>query len=203
MAAKFVGRWPDGAPLVLAPKRGNERLREPLNHNDFGYREMDANGYRCPVGAHIRRVNPRDSLGGSPQESIRTVNRHRLLRRGALYGEKLREGDNEDEPRGVLFFGVNTDIERQFEFVQQTWINNPKFGGLNEDRDPLLGNNKDGLSEEDEGPWRMTIPQVPVRRRLDSLPRFVTVRGGGYFFMPSISALSFFAGIRNPHPQST
>lgn len=203
LSAKFVGRWKSGAPLVLAPDRDDERLAGPPRNNDFAYQESDPHGYRCPVGAHIRRANPRDSLGGDPQESIKSVNRHRLLRRGALYGEKLPEGTLEDDgrSRGVLFFCVNTDIERQFEFVQQTWFNNPKFGGLSDDRDPLLGDNKDALSAADDGPWRMTIPLLPVRRRLHDLPRFVTVRGGGYFFMPGVAALSFLASVPNPHPQ--
>jgi len=109
--------------------------------------------------------------------------------------------EDDGKPRGVLFFCINTDISRQFEFVQQMWINNPKFSGLYTDRDPLIGSNRDLSIPEEQEPWRMTIPRQPVRRRLAELPRFVSVRGGGYFFLPSISALYFLAGVRNPHRQ--
>jgi Dyp-type peroxidase family len=193
MAAKLVGRWPSGTPLVLHPEtdpfaRDSERART----NAFCYMETDPEGLRCPIGAHTRRVNPRDSLGDETTESIRSVNRHRLLRRGVPYGPKLAPEIVEDDgtPRGVLFFCINTDIKRQFEFVQQTWINNSKFNGLYNDKDPLLGDN-DGRGE-------LTIPGIPVRQRLTGVPRFVTVKGGGYFFLPGIAALCFLAGIENP-----
>jgi Dyp-type peroxidase family len=203
LAAKFVGRWPSGTPLTLAPDHDDLRLAGAPQNNNFGFMDTDPEGYRCPVGAHIRRANPRDSLGGDPQGSVRSVNRHRILRRGVLYGDPLPDGVLEDDgkPRGVLFFCINTDISRQFEFVQQMWIDNPKFAGLYTDRDPLIGSNRDPSISEDQGPWRMTIPRQPVRRRLAELPRFVSVRGGGYFFLPSISALYFLTGIRNPHRQ--
>jgi Dyp-type peroxidase family len=195
VAAKFVGRWPSGAPLVLAPDKKDDKpeLWNFPKNNNFSYAATDSQGYRCPLGAHIRRVNPRDSLG-NPQESIRSVNRHRIVRRGALYGDKLPQETIEDDgkDRGVLFFCINADIQRQFEFIQQTWINNRKFSGLYNDKDPLLGDH-DGSS------YDMTIQREPVRQRLRGLPRFVSVKGGGYFFLPSISALYFLAGVKNPH----
>ena len=194
MAAKFVGRWPNGAPLALAPEHEDPRYAEPPQNNDFGYATTDPHGFRCPVGAHIRRVNPRDALGADPAKSLESVNRHRILRRGALYGGQSGEGDTEGGRRGVLFFCVNADIERQFEFVQHTWINNPRFGGNYNDRDPLLGANGDPGLADDGPPPGMTIPGEPARRRVVGLPRFVAVRGGGYFFMPGISALRFLAG---------
>jgi Dyp-type peroxidase family len=188
-AAKLVGRWPDGTPLVNSPDR-----EDPANRldNDFYYMEKDPRGYRCPLGSHIRRVNPRDSLGDNPQESIRSVNRHRLVRRGALYGEKLPPGifEDDDKPRGVLFFCINANIQRQFEFVQQTWIENRQFNGLYDEKDPVLGSNDRS---------NMTIQRESVRQRLTNLPRFVSVKGGGYFFLPSISALYFLAGVKNPN----
>lgn len=198
VAAKLVGRWPSGAPLVLWPNQDDPKA-EPAKspENSFYYMETDPHGYRCPMGAHIRRVNPRDSLGENTQESIRSVNRHRLVRRGALYGEKLPKETYEDDgkDRGVLFFCINADIQRQFEFVQQTWINNRKFNGLYNEKDPLLGDNN--------GSYDMTIQHEPVRQRLSGLPRFVSVKGGGYFFLPSISALYFLAGVKNPNLQKS
>lgn len=197
MQAKFIGRWHSGAPLVKYPDK------EPFSGetmgqgrvNDFCYAQADPQGLRCPVGAHIRRVNPRDSLEDDPAESIKSVNRHRLLRRGALFGAKLPVGVTEDDgvPRGVLFLGLNSDIKRQFEFIQQTWIQRPKFAGLYDETDPVLGNHSDG-----SGLNNLTIQKCPVRQRVTGLPQFVTVKGGAYFFLPGIAALSFLAEIPNP-----
>src|SRR5206468_11167094 len=91
-----------------------------------------------------------------------------------------------------LFLCFNADIKRQFEFVQQTWINNPKFGGLYDDRDPIVGNNIDGEAPH-TAPRNMTIQRTPFRQRYTELPRFVHVRGGGYFFMPSLAAVRFLS----------
>ena len=195
MAAKIVGRWPSGVPLVLAPDQEAPDF-DATHNNNFAYMPTDPHGYKCPIGAHIRRTNPRDSLGPDPQESLKLVNQHRILRRGTLYGKPLPEGTFEDDgkPRGLLFICVNADIRRQFEFIQQTWINNPKFNGLYNEKDPLIGNNLDNALQQ------MTIQQQPVRQKI-SLPNFVSVKGGGYFFLPSISALYFLAGVKNPHIQ--
>jgi deferrochelatase/peroxidase EfeB len=163
--------------------------------------ETDPDGYACPIGAHIRRANPRDARLADPIESIISVNRHRIIRRGMPYGERLPEGVYEDDgvDRGLLFFLVNTDIARQFEFIQNAWLNDPKFNSLYNDRDPIVGSNKDPMRTDDPGPWNMTVQAQPVRRSLTDIPRFVWVKGGAYFFLPSISALSFLAGIKNPH----
>jgi Dyp-type peroxidase family len=199
MQAKCVGRWHSGTPLVLHPETDpyKTNLQGAGRINNFSYAATDAAGLRCPVGAHIRRVNPRDSLGDDPVESIKSVNRHRLLRRGAIYGAKLDPAAVADDGvgRGVLFLAINTDIKRQFEFVQQTWINSPKFNCLYDERDPILGNH----SSQD--PFNnFTVQEEPVRRRLTGFAQFVTVKGGAYFFLPGIAALSFLAGIRNPRP---
>ncbi len=188
VAAKFIGRWSDGTPLAIAPQPQSNP--QESNLNNFYYQQTDPHGYGCPLGAHIRRVNPRDSLGTDPQESIKSVNRHRLIRRGALYGDKLPEGIFEDDgqPRGVLFFCINADIKRQFEFVQQTWINSSKFDGLYDEKDPILGSH--------EGDCQMTIQRQPVRQRYSGISRFVSVKGGAYFFLPSIPAIYFLAGVK-------
>ena len=91
-----------------------------------------------------------------------------------------------------MFLCVNANIERQFEFVQQTWIDNPSFNGLYDERDPIFGQAGGGAV----GP--MTIPRRPVRRRLGGLGGFVTVRGGAYFFLPSLRALRYLATTRPP-----
>jgi Dyp-type peroxidase family len=193
MAAKMVGRWPSGAPLVQAPEADPLKDYDDTNDgladsNDFIYRPEDAQGLRCPFSSHIRRTNPRDSLGQNAEESIKDTRRRRLLRRGAVYGDFLPEGVTEDDgtPRGLLFFCINANIRRQFEFVQQGWVNAPTFNGLYNERDPLVGYNPDGSNRT------MIVPQDPLSKSL-SLPNFVALKGGAYFFLPSLSALGFLA----------
>ncbi len=193
MMSKVVGRWPSGAPLVQAPKADPLGDRSPANDfladsNNFTYRPEDPQGFRCPFSSHIRRTNPRDSLGQDAEESIKSSRRRRLLRRGVVYGDSLPEGVTEEDgqPRGLLFFCINANIRRQFEFVQQSWVNAPTFNGLYDERDPLVGYNPDG------SPRTMVISQDPLSRSL-SLPNFVTLKGGAYFFLPSFSALNFLA----------
>ena len=199
LAAKTVGRWPSGAPLVKAPHADVPALGKD---NDFGYHHEDPEGLACPVGAHIRRTNPRDSLEPGPgtAKSLAVNRLHRLLRRGRTYGVPLSASFEPDEilasdgegDRGLFFICLNANIGRQFEFVQHTWANNPKFGGLYEETDPVIGVRKPAgrLSA-----GTFTIPEDPVRRRLTSLPHFVEVRGGAYFFLPGIRALRYFAAL--------
>jgi deferrochelatase/peroxidase EfeB len=87
--------------------------------------------------------------------------------------------------RGVLFMALCTNVRRQFEFVQQTWLGNRRFATLDQDPDPIVGGGRAG-----DG---FTVPAHPYRYRLKDLPRFVTTRGGGYFFMPGLRALAYLA----------
>ena len=207
LAARCVGRWPSGAPLVLAPDADRP---DEGDRDDFLYRD-DPDGLACPIGAHIRRTNPRDDLKPySAAQSLSMSEAHRLLRRARVFGptvfdpallknpaslaarasvlSRARDGS----PRGIHFFCVNANIRRQFEFVQQTWCNNPRFGGLHDNKDPILGDN----ARTGEPESRMTIPRDPVRLRTAALPRFVKVRAGAYLFMPSLRALRFLAALR-------
>jgi deferrochelatase/peroxidase EfeB len=185
LAAKCVGRWPGGAPLSRAP---DEDAAEWARDNTFTYRD-DGGGFKCPVGAHIRRANPRDSLEPGPQESAKLTRRHMIMRRGRAYGPPLARFQKEERPqeRGLFFVAVNANIGRQFEFMQQTWLNNPKFDGLLDETDPISGARDPRLGGS------LTIPEQPVRRRLTGLPAFVTTRGGEYFFLPGLPALRFLA----------
>ncbi len=139
LASKMVGRWPSGAPLALAPDADDESL---AGANDFAYHELDPRGARCPVGSHIRRSHPRDSLDPRPgsSDSWAINRRHRILRRGREYGtsltieQALAGGDTTE--RGLNFICLNANIQRQFEFINHTWLNNPKFDGLYDDADP-------------------------------------------------------------------
>ena len=89
----------------------------------------------------------------------------------------------------LLFICLNANIRSQFEFIQQQWVNNDHFGGTYEDKDPLIG-----INPPEQSSRQMTIPQPPVRKKLTSLPNFVSIKGGGYFFLPSKSAVYFLAG---------
>jgi Dyp-type peroxidase family len=183
LAAKLVGRWPSGAPLVKAPDVDDARF---ANENDFGF-ASDRDGLRCPIGSHIRRANPRDGFAQEPrQQSVRRSNRHRILRRGRSYGRRLENVLVDDgEPRGLHFICLNSDIERQFEFVHQTWLNNVTFGGLTNEVDPLVGAQCDGA-------W-MTIQRKPLRERVKGIERYVTTKGGAYFLLPGLRALRYLA----------
>ena len=183
LAAKLVGRWRSGAPLVLAPDRDNPELGSDRNSNNvFSYAD-DMRGLKCPLSAHIRRVNPRDAL----KDEVVAVNLHHFLRRGTNYGPPLPEDVLEDDgaERGGVFLLIGAHLQRQFEFVQSQWATDGNFISHGTEQDPLIGNN--------EGDGVFTIPARPVRRRLHGLPRFVTVRGGEYFFMPGLRALSWLA----------
>lgn len=187
LAASIIGRWPSGAPLVKYPDAdpGASGSRD-----DFVFHDEDPKGHRCPLGAHIRRANPRDMLSPSPEESLKAVGRHRILRRGRPYGTRAPRTPIAGSKalyaeRGLVFLALNASFRRQFEFVQQTWINNPKFGGMYDERDPLIGNVAGGQ--------HFSIPAVPARRRLANLQSFVTLKGGGYFFLPSRSALAWLS----------
>jgi len=204
LAAKCVGRWPSGAPLVLTPDTDNPALGD---RDDFFYAD-DADGLACPWGAHVRRAHPRDALKPyPPPQSLRMTAAHRLLRRGRVYGPPLFDSSllqrlssseardalvnlkDDGRPRGIHFLCVNANLKSQFEFVQQTWCNNVHFGGLNDNPDPLLGDRR----KAHERPGRMTIPREGGSLRTRPLPRFVTVKAGAYLFMPSLTALRFLA----------
>lgn len=193
LAAKLVGRWPGGAPLVLSPEADDPALAA---ENDFGYADLDPHGERCPLGAHIRRANPRDSLDPSPgtEKSLAVNRRHRVLRRGREYGPPLSAEDalredgasTDGDERGLHFICLNGSIQRQFELVQFMWVNNPKFVGLYDDADPLIG-----PSHPYGGTF--TMQTKTLRKHVHGVPRFVSVKGGAYFFMPGIAATRHLA----------
>ncbi|OYU13994.1 MAG: cytochrome, partial [Alphaproteobacteria bacterium PA4] len=181
LAAKLMGRWRDGRPLVGNPLP--EPTSAPSALNDFAYGIDDPEGLACPFAAHIRRTNPRDSKNpGNALEQVIT-NRHRLLRRGRSYGPQDGPGE-----RGMMFLALCANLERQFEFVQQTWMNAPTFHGLDSEPDAFAGQVDAG-----HGPRCFTIPTAAGPVRLHGLASHVTPRGGGYFFLPGRSALIFLA----------
>jgi Dyp-type peroxidase family len=191
LAAKMVGRWPGGAPLTLAPDVDDPQL---ATANDFTYQYADEFGLNCPIGAHVRRSHPRDSLDPAPgtERSVALDRRHRLLRRGREYGpavdDPLADAPAGDPERGLFFVCLAGNIARQFEFIQHTWLNSPKFDGLYEESDPLVASHVPGAAN-------FSVPAEPVRRRYTNLPKFVTTRGGAYFFLPGIRALRYLSAL--------
>ncbi len=178
MAAKIVGRWRSGCPLALSPDQDNPDIAaDPNRVNDFDYAD-DPDGVKCPLGAHLRRVNPRKSKITTAAD----VNRKRMLRRGLEYGPPLPEGAPDDGvSRGQAGMFVVADIELQFEFIQSEWVIKGDFIGLpTEEQDPLIGNNGEG--------GQFTVPGADMPFLFD-IRQFVTVEGGEYFFAPSLSAL--------------
>jgi Dyp-type peroxidase family len=181
LAAKLMGRWRSGAPLVLAPEKDDPVLgADYQRNNNFNYAQMDPQGYAVPLGSHIRRMNPRDTQVN--------MQRRRMIRRGATYGAPLPEGTPEDGvDRGIAAFILCASLVRQFEFAQNVWINDPNFHELGNERDPFVGNQ--------DGTFDMTIPKRPIRRKITGLPAFTTLKGGAYFFLPGIKALRFLAAL--------
>lgn len=181
LAAKLVGRWRDGTPIDLSPEHPDPAIvADARRNNAFSY-ATDGDGLRCPIGAHVRRANPRDSL---PFEG-KLVNRHRLIRRGIPYGAPLPEGAPDDgRDRGVIFMCLQASIARQFEFIQSQWLNRGNAFTLGEDQDVLLG------PQDGPGPHKMTVPGNPPFF-VGPLRRVVTVRGGEYFFVPGLNGLEF------------
>ena len=184
IAAKLMGRWRSGAPLVLSPDKDDPALgADPQRNNDFNYKEMDPHGYAVPLGSHARRMNPRDTAAN--------MNRRRMIRRGATYGPHLPDDAAEDGvERGIAAFIICASLIRQFEFAQNVWANDRNFHELGNERDPIIGN-QDGTLE-------FKIPKRPIRKKIVGLPAFTTVRGGAYFFLPGLKALGYLASLNEP-----
>jgi Dyp-type peroxidase family len=181
LAAKLVGRWRSGAPLTLAPEADDPAVgADPRRNNDFDYAH-DAQGRKAPLGCHIRRMNPRDTA----LSRLTDVNIHRLIRRGTTYGPPYDPDAVSEEadtvPRGAYFLFISAKAMATMEFLQQEWINDGNFIGAGDERDPIIGLQEEGAT--------FTIPREPVRRRVRGIETFNVLRGGEYFFMPSLSAL--------------
>lgn len=181
IAAKLMGRWRSGAPLVLAPEKDDPALGADLERtNDFNYAKMDPHGYAVPIGCHIRRMNPRDT--------VVNMQRRRIIRRGGTYGPPLPEGVPEDGmERGIAAFIGCASLVRQFEFVQNVWVNDPEFKELGNEIDPIAG--------AGNGTFDFSIPKRPIKKVIKGIPAFTTVRGGAYFFLPGLKALRFLASL--------
>jgi deferrochelatase/peroxidase EfeB len=220
LAAAFVGRKATGDPLVPVGQtsiEGIDTTQQAVLQNRFTYAE-DPEGVRCPLGAHVRRANPRNAdfptVPRGPIDLLRqmlgfrkaafyddllsSTRFHRILRRGREYGPALSPADAQapappdDPPRGLRFVCLGANIVRQFEFLQNAWIMNDKFDGLTGESDPLLGNRE--RSSRGLATNSFTIDREDgARTSVGDLPRFVTVTGGGYFFLPGLRSLRYVA----------
>jgi deferrochelatase/peroxidase EfeB len=179
IAERVVGRTKDGDLLCPAGRT--------QSGNDVGFLE-DLHGNGCPLGSHVRRANPRDGLAPVPAEAqtlLDAANNHRILRRGRKFGPPVADPYQDDrQERGLLFICLNSDIARQFEFVQQNWILNQNFSTLFDESDPLVG---------PRGRFTIREESKPLRRIIE-VETFIQTAGGEYFFLPSIPALDYLAG---------
>lgn len=204
LAELMVGRGINGNPLAAL---------SPGPKNEFGF-DADPDGICCPIGAHIRRANPRsgDDPGGNRgfignivaslglkgsaiHDAVASARFHRILRRGRSYGPVISPADAMTGPRrdgeeeaGLHFICLGASLARQFEFVQGAWVSSAYFAGQSCEQDPMLGNR-----HPDNG-GRATdcfsyVDDEGCPRLLGGLPRFVTVRGGAYFFLPGLAGL--------------
>ncbi len=201
LAAKAVGRWPNGMPVSGAEPMAEPPEDETILQQNLSFLN-DPRGEGCPFGAHIRRANPRDGLRLDPALSLSLVSGRRIIRRGRVYGSPapaeaypptLRPhleapasppGDN----RGLYFLALCADIAGQFEFIQQTWLNNPKHADLFDEVDPIAAG--DGIQGANP---HFSIPRDPLRRRITGIEKWITIRAGGYFLLPGKMALARLA----------
>ena len=207
LAAKVCGRWRNGVPLVLSPDTdAPDPPLDPAAHDDFDYVSDDPStddtfGYRCPLGAHIRRANPRSQavLGGSGHL-------HRIIRRAMPYGPAYDPAVPDDATRGLIGFFINADLANQFELIMGTWMNGSTFvksvpgpDGTNALRnisgDDVMGGRCDPSASSFTLPFPGTATAPPTNRRLTGFSRFVTTRGGAYCYLPSVTALRHLAGL--------
>ena len=192
--AKLMGRWPNGRPMIGNPvNRPTSSTGDPgETENDFSFGTDDPQGLACPFGSHIRRANPRDSKQpGDPKEQA-ISNRHRLLRRGRAYVRHDADGATE---KGLLFVSLCADLERQFEFVQQVWSNSLNFHGLANEPDPIFGTDSPDPATGCPAARSFTIPTPAGPLKLTGMENFVQPMAGGYFFLPSRSALTWMTDV--------
>ncbi len=213
LMAKMAGRWSDGVPLSLAKDVAAWRqfnIDHPTSDpkaryaalTNFSFRD-DPDGSKCPLTAHMRRVNTRDMMDPTGKDGSVLNNRRRVLRRGLPYGYSP-DGALDKGERGLVMLVVCASLFRQFEFVQQQWINYGLDSHAGSDACPIVGNHSDGTSGGKTGPKaKFVIPADPASGHppfiVEGIPQFVETRGGEYFFVPSMTALRMIGmGVVDP-----
>ena len=170
--AQIVGRFENGSPAISGGKA--PAVPPPMPENNFNY-GADGQGDKCPFHAHIRKVNPRD---GSERGVI-------MPRRGIPFGGPEGTFTN---PVGLLFMAYNNDIARQFEFTQKRWANEPTFQKPGTGLDPVIGQGANPRPFYANCPISWGDPQH--RKFSGDFQQFVTMKGGDYFFAPSLTGLA-------------
>ncbi len=185
LGAKIVGRWQSGAPLALSPDQDDPELgSDPARNNDFGFGD-DPRGFKCPVGAHARRANPRDALD---QEGSVDVRLHRMIRRGTSYGPMLPDGVSSRTTGSTAGSSSSSPAP-----TSNGSSSSSRPSGSTTASSSAPRSSPTRSSDRTTTPASFTIPQRPIRRRLQDLPPFVVTRGGEYCFAPSLSALRWLA----------
>jgi deferrochelatase/peroxidase EfeB len=198
LAAKICGRWRNGIPLALSPDTDNPPDGISLEQlNNYEYVNADGSGdpkgLSCPVGAHMRRINPRGQPVTGQGQPGGSNNTHRLIRRGMPYGPNYDPKQPYDGiERGLLGYFINSSIENQYEFVLNQWVNNSEFAGAvrlhPKSKDPMIGT-------QDPAESIFLIPQSngapPIT--VTSFSTFVTTKAAAYCFLPSITAIRFIS----------
>jgi deferrochelatase/peroxidase EfeB len=176
------------------------KFRYPKNDRGESDERDDPDGIKCPLTSHLRRVNTRDMMGPTAEDGSVLANRRRVLRRGLPYGGSP-EGAQDTEEHGIVMLIVCASLFRQFEFVQQQWINYGLDAGAGSDACPIVGNHSPGGEKGSKA--KFVIPADPASGRppfiVEGLPQFVEARGGEYFFVPSMTALRMIGmGVVDP-----
>jgi len=199
LAAKMCGRWRNGVPLALSPDTDSPSGLTPEQWNNFEYVNADGSGdpkgMRCPVGAHMRRINPRGQPVTGQGVPGGSNNTHRLIRRGLPYGPTYDPKQPYDGiARGLLGYFINSNIENQYEFVLGHWVNDSEFAGavrLNpKSKDPMIG-----TQHSAESIFVMPQPNGAPPIKVTGLSTFVTTKAAAYCFLPSITAIKFIANL--------
>jgi Dyp-type peroxidase family len=207
LASRLVGRWPSGAPVARTPDSDDKGLgRDQIANNHFRFdsdtpvlelrngkdkfpaAKADPIGARCPLAAHIRKVNTRDAPSDTGGRS--STYERRILRVGVPYGppatDRYAKAKANDPERGLLFLSIQTSIEEQFEFLQARWMNDDSRPKAPSGNDMIVAQNQatlDGVRRAVVFGKGLQIAQVQAPGQ------FVIPTGGGYFFVPSLLAL--------------
>jgi deferrochelatase/peroxidase EfeB len=201
LAAKICGRWRNGVPLMLSPETDSPPAGIPLDQlNKYEYVNADGSGdpkgLRCPVGAHMRRINPRGQPVTGQNQPGGSNNTHRIIRRGMPYGPTYDPTKPHDGiERGLLGYFINASIENQYEFVLGHWVNDSEFAGAvrlpPKSKDPMIGT-------QDPRESIFMIPQAngapPIK--VTGFSTFVTTKAAAYCFLPSITAVKFISQLK-------
>ena len=192
--ALVVGRFEDGSPVTLS-----DEAKGANPPNDFNY--ANDPGSRCPMHAHIRKVNPRGTAATErehimPRRGIPFTDVPRAVHPSDLPGsENLADFDLKVKPDlpttgvGLLFMAYNSNLTKQFVFTQQSWANDAGFPSTGVGADPIIGQGADTSVVQT---WPVKWDDVGGGTKTLNFANFVTMRGGEYFFAPS---LTFFKNL--------